>query len=268
MDGSLGAKIGEGATADVHAWAPGQVVKLLKPGVPGRIGAHEARMTRAVFEAGAAAPRVFGEVTVDGRPGIVMTRLEGPTLTQDIKARSVTYEEAGAILAAAIHSVHAAPPPPDVPSLRDTLTASLRRAPAVLSGRAVAGIRALLDRLPPGDGLCHGDPNSGNVIVTANGPALIDWVAAVRAPAAFDLASAQVLLTELAPSVADDPERPRTVNAAMQAAYAARAGMSPDGLAAAVRPYLPLVRALVVLGGALPAHRESLAQRMEAEFAA
>ena len=33
MRGSLGEKIGEGAIADVHAWAPGQVVKLFKAGV-------------------------------------------------------------------------------------------------------------------------------------------------------------------------------------------------------------------------------------------
>ena len=30
MGGSLGQKIGGGATADIHAWAPGQVVKLFK----------------------------------------------------------------------------------------------------------------------------------------------------------------------------------------------------------------------------------------------
>ena len=30
MQGSLGEKIGEGVFADVHAWAPGQVVKLFK----------------------------------------------------------------------------------------------------------------------------------------------------------------------------------------------------------------------------------------------
>ena len=29
MQGSLGEKIGEGVFADVHAWAPGQVVKLV-----------------------------------------------------------------------------------------------------------------------------------------------------------------------------------------------------------------------------------------------
>ena len=52
MQGSLGEKIGEGAMADVHAWAPGQVVKLCKPGIPHWVLQHEARMTRAVFAAG------------------------------------------------------------------------------------------------------------------------------------------------------------------------------------------------------------------------
>ena len=35
MQGSLGEKIGEGAYADVHAWAPGQVLKLFKAGFRG-----------------------------------------------------------------------------------------------------------------------------------------------------------------------------------------------------------------------------------------
>jgi hypothetical protein len=49
MRGYLGEKIGEGAFSDVHAWAPGQVVKLFKAGVSQRLSRHEARVTRAVF---------------------------------------------------------------------------------------------------------------------------------------------------------------------------------------------------------------------------
>jgi hypothetical protein len=52
MRGSLGEKIGEGAMADIHAWAPGQVVKLYKAGRERRLGRHEAQMTRAAFAAG------------------------------------------------------------------------------------------------------------------------------------------------------------------------------------------------------------------------
>jgi hypothetical protein len=52
MPGSLGEKIAEGASVDIHAWAPGQVVKLFRAGLPSWIGKYEARMTRAVFAAG------------------------------------------------------------------------------------------------------------------------------------------------------------------------------------------------------------------------
>ena len=76
MRGSLGEKIGEGLSADVHAWMPGQVVKLFKSAVSPRLSRHEARMTRAVFAAGAPAPEVLGEVTLEGRFGIVLSRFD------------------------------------------------------------------------------------------------------------------------------------------------------------------------------------------------
>ena len=65
MKGSLGEKIGEGAFADVHAWAPGQVFKLSKPGIPQWVVQHETHMTRAVFAAAGPAPEVLGEITLD-----------------------------------------------------------------------------------------------------------------------------------------------------------------------------------------------------------
>jgi len=63
MRGSLGEKIGEGGSADIHAWAPGQVVKLFKPARGRqRLSRHEAQMTRA----GLPVPEVFDEVTWRG----------------------------------------------------------------------------------------------------------------------------------------------------------------------------------------------------------
>lgn len=268
MLGSLGAKIGEGATAEVHAWAPGRVIKLFRSGVPHRISMHEARMTRAVFLSGASAPEVFDEVTINGRSGLVIARLDGPTLLQVTKSREVSHAEAGAILAGVLHSVHGTPPPADMPFLRDHIVSGLQRARGILSNRVIAGILALIDRLSPGDGLCHGDPNPGNVIMTADGPKLVDWTGAMRAPAALDLASAHVILTELAPSIADDPKRPPAINAAMQATYAALDRTSHLALAALVKPYLPVVRALLLLGGAMPAQEARLVQRLKADFPA
>src|SRR5262245_38725228 len=121
MQGSLGEKIGEGAFSDVHAWAPGQVVKLFTADVPRRLSWWEARMTRAVFAAGGPALEVLDEVTVEGRFGMVLSRLDGPTLLQLTRSGAMTFGQAGAILGSVCLSVHKTPPPPDVLYLRDSM---------------------------------------------------------------------------------------------------------------------------------------------------
>jgi tRNA A-37 threonylcarbamoyl transferase component Bud32 len=264
MQGNLGEKIGEGAFADVHAWAPGQVLKLCKPGVRWRSGRHEARMTRAAYAAGLPVPEVLGEVTVEGRFGMVLPRLDGPTLLQLSQTGAMTPEQTGAILAPLYISVHKTPPPPDVPSLRDLMDAVLQLSGDSFAKHIAAGVLSLIERLPPGDGLCHGDLHAGNVIMTAEGPKLIDWGGAVRAPAGLDLGCCHVLLSELVPEIVDDPERPRAVEAAVQSEYARLSGRSPEALTKAMAPYLPIVRVLVLLGGALPTQRERLIRSVEA----
>lgn len=263
MQGSLGEKIGEGVFAEVCAWAPGQVVKLSKPGIPQWAVQHEAQMTRAVFAAGGPAPEVLGEVTVDGRFGIVLPRIDGPTLTQALRTGAVTPEQAGAVLATLCLAVQKTRPPPDVLSLREAMDARLRFGGRVLPERVITGVFALIAHLASDDVLCHSDLRPDNVIMTAPGPRLIDWLGATRAPAAYEIAQCHVLLAELSPEGADDPARD-AVNSALQAEYARLAGMSPAALTAAMQPYLPIVRVFLLLGGAPPEMRGRLLQRVEA----
>ena len=123
----------------------------------------------------------------------------------------------------------------------------------------------MIERLPPGDGLCHADLLPYNVIMTAGGPRLIDWTTTVRAPAALDLAVCRIFHSELIPELVDDPARPRAYGAAMQSEYARLARMSPAALTAAMEPYLPIVRVFALLAGWCgPAQRERLIQRVEA----
>ena len=268
MRGALGEKIGQGAFAEVHAWAPGQVVKLFKAGVPRRVAWWEARMTRAAFAAGAPAPEVFDEVTVDGRFGVVLTRLDGPTLTQLSRSGARTNQQAGAVLANLALAVHRAPPPTDVLFLRDYITGGLRSSGGALPEHVATGILPLIERLPSGDGLCHGDLHPSNVIMTAEGPRLIDWTGAVRAPADLDLGISHILLSEIIPELVEDPERPRAINVAMLSEYARLAATSPTALTSSMEPFLPIVRVLALLAGAVPAQRNRLIQRVEAAMRA
>ncbi|MEH2489437.1 aminoglycoside phosphotransferase family protein [Bradyrhizobium sp. AZCC 2230] len=264
MQGSLGEKIGEGAYSEAYVWAPGQVVKLFKPGVSRWMPWFEVRMLRAVLAAGVPVPEVFGEVTLEERFGIVLRRLDGPTLLQLTRTGAVTFEQAGAIIAALAMSVHKTPLPPEVISIRDYMENELQADDGKVPKRIAAEILALIDRLPPGDGLCHSDLSPGNVIMTAEGPRLVDWSGARRGPAALELGFLHIILSELGPEIADNPERPRATNAAVQSEYARLAGMSLADLTSAMEPYLPIVRTFVVLGNVVPSLRERLLQRIEA----
>jgi hypothetical protein len=267
MQGSLGEKIGEGVFADVHAWAPGQVVKLSKPGIPQWVVQHETQMTRAVFAAGGPAPEVLGEVTLDGRLGIVLPRFDGPTLLQATRTGAVTREQAGAILATLCFAVHKTRPPPAALSLREAMNARLQFAGSVLPERIITGVFALIEHLASDDVLCHSDLHPANVIMTAQGPRLIDWLGTARAPAAYEIAQCHVLIAELDPEHADNPER-ATVSSVLQAEYARLASIEPAALTAAMQPYLPIVRVFLLLGGAKPDMRERLMQRIEAALRA
>jgi hypothetical protein len=267
MQGSLGEKIAEGATAEIHAWAPGQVVKLFKPSVPPFVGGHEANMTRAVFAAGGPAPEVLGEVNLEGRFGIVLPRLDGPTLLQVLLDGAITPAKAGAILASLSLAVHQTPPPPGVPDLRTFMDFGLRLSGDLLPKSVAAGVLALIDRLPRGETLCHCDVHPGNVIMTADGPRLIDWTGARRAGAPLELAVSHLLLTELQPESFGDPARQLEVDAALQAEYARLTGADPVTLSAAMEAHLPIVRVFFLLGGlGVPATRERVLSRVVADL--
>jgi hypothetical protein len=268
MQGVLGEKIGEGGTSDVHAWAPGQVVKLFKPGAAQGLGWHEARMTRAVFAAGGPALEVLGEVRLEGRFGIVLPRLEGPSLQQLWETGAVTTEGTAAILAPLYLAVHATAPPKDVFGLRDWFAALARGAGGVPEA-IVAGVLALIERLPQPEVLCHGDLFPGNVIMTPLGARIIDWSAAVRAPAAFDLWRCHPNLKELAYAPeAVDRAPAGALGVALRSEYARLAGVSLAALA--IGPYLPILRAVALaeggLGAAVP--RAQLIQLIDADLAA
>ena len=219
-------------------------------------------MTRAAFAAGLPAPAVFGEAVVDGRFGIVLSRFDGPTLMQLSRTGAIASDDAGSVLAALACAVHQTAPPDDVPTLHAFMKASLRVSD--IPGHIADGILSLIKRLSPGDGLCHADLHPGNVIMSADGPKLIDWTGLVRAPAAYDLAVCHFLLSDLVPGRVVDPERPRAVNAALQREYARFAGTSVPDLMASIAPYLPVARAAALFATLPPAERQQLIASVEA----
>jgi Ser/Thr protein kinase RdoA (MazF antagonist) len=261
MRGVLGEKLGEGANAEIHVWAPGQVVKLYRAHFPRSRAEHEADMTRAVFASGLPAPQVLGDVTVDGRFGIVLSRLDGPTLRKLWLDGKIATERAGAILANLYLAVHRAPVPANTITLRRLMTVMS----ADMPGPMAAGVLALVERLPPAGGFCHVDLHLDNVIMTADGPKMIDWAFPTRGPPGLDLARCHTIYSDLVyAEEAVDPRGAHALNEVVQSEYARLAGMTLDELQAAMEPYLPIMRAYAIADpGSNPVRRKWLTERVE-----
>jgi hypothetical protein len=73
--------IASGRTAEVFAWGEGRVLKLDRPEWNG-LSALEVSALAAIAGIGVPAPLAHGTVTVDGRAGVVLDRVDGPILSE------------------------------------------------------------------------------------------------------------------------------------------------------------------------------------------
>lgn len=124
------------------------------------------------YDRGLPVPRVH-EVTADG--AIVMDRVDGPLLARDLFTRPWRVRSAGRILAELHEAVHRCAAPSDLPGVG-------------LSGIGPAGIGLA------GDWLLHLDLHPLNVVLTTDGPVLLDWANARAGPPEADLAMTWIIL--------------------------------------------------------------------------
>jgi tRNA A-37 threonylcarbamoyl transferase component Bud32 len=169
--------LAKGATADVYAWGDGRVLKLFTERTPWH--AHEISATRAAQEAGLPVPApVGGLIEVDQREGIVLERVDGPTMNeylQDHPDQVEDYARQAAELHARIHSTEV----PELPPLIELLGLTIEQADPLEDATRHA-VLDLLGGLPVGESLCHNDFYPNNIIVSRRGLVVIDWAIGTR----------------------------------------------------------------------------------------
>jgi aminoglycoside phosphotransferase (APT) family kinase protein len=190
-----GRRIGEGREAEIFELDEGRVLRLMRKPQSTERSERQAAAMRAAVEAGVPTPEPYEVVVVDGRPGIVMDRVDGPAL-MTVLARAPWKLFSVARMLGEVHAqLHQVVAPASVPEQRAVLRERILAADA-LPKRFVDPTLAALERLPEGDRLCHGDFHISNVLVGSAGPAVIDWNMVARGHPTADLARS-LLLTRI-----------------------------------------------------------------------
>jgi aminoglycoside phosphotransferase (APT) family kinase protein len=183
--------LAEGRMAEVFAYGDGRVVKLDRPEWSG-VSEFEADVLQRLSGAGLPVARAQGVVTIDGRCGVVLDRVEGRSLLwRLLEATEVDldhYAEVFAALHATINAAAVEGLPDLVSRLGDELAVS------GLDSSLIAELGALMTRLDDGNrALCHFDFHADNVLVGPDGWVVIDWLTVASGPPRADLARSLVL---------------------------------------------------------------------------
>jgi len=183
--------LAEGRTAQVFAYGEGRVLKLDRPDWNG-LSEWEAPVLSRLADAGLPVARPHGTVTVDGRSGVILDRVAGPSLQQVLSTSSVAE---AAELAGRFAGLQQQINDSTVEGLPDLVPRLLGEVETGVPDAALRGeLLALLAELDDGGrGVCHYDFHPENVLVGPAGWVVIDWLTVGAGPAAADLARTLVL---------------------------------------------------------------------------
>ena len=196
------ALIGKGRTADVYAWGEGCILKLYQDWLPASAVEREYTVTRAARAAGVPVPATYELVELEGRHGIVFERIQGISLLAELQTKPWKLFAVARQLGELHAQIHDNQAPVELPAQRQQIENGIEAAQDLVEADKQA-MRSYLRQLPEGESLCHGDFHPDNILLTARGPIIIDWMTGTRGNPLADVARTSLLFqtAEMPPSM-------------------------------------------------------------------
>jgi aminoglycoside phosphotransferase (APT) family kinase protein len=186
-------KVAEGREAEMFAWKEGTILRLLRNRDGAEQNERQAVALRAAHASGVPVPRVIEITSVEGRPGIVMERVEGVDYLTLLGRQPWLVFTVGPLSGKLHARLHEVAPGEALIPLRTVLRNRIQPCDH-LPDELAAFALDVLDSLPDGDRLYHGDFHPGNIMSTAKGPIVIDWTNACVGDPTADVARTDLLL--------------------------------------------------------------------------
>lgn len=191
MKGKL---IGRGYTAEVYEWGEKEVIKLFYTSFPEVAIEREYHISNTIKELGLPAPAASDLIEIDGRKGIIYTRIIGTSMLGTIMKNPFKLKKYMVQMAEIHYNMHQIRGL-DLPNYKESLEWNIVHA-EVLTDEQKNTMIELLQKLPEGDALCHGDYHPGNIITNGTDTYILDWMTASSGVPAADVARTLLLLKD------------------------------------------------------------------------
>lgn len=194
----IGRLLGAGKEAEVFEHGT-LALKLYKPGRPKAPAFREAASLAIAEKLSLPAPRVHVVGDYHGRWGLLMDRVTGASLADEMAPEpplSAIKEMA------ALHLRLHREPGTGLPSLKSRLSANIESAEPLtqdLRDRLLLTLAAL----PDGDRVCHGDFHPWNILGSGEDIMIVDWLDACSGNPAADVCRTYLLMRRVLPAIAE-----------------------------------------------------------------
>lgn len=190
---ALGEPFALGRTAEIYSYGEGKVLKLFLTTTPQAWIDKEIEIGRYIQDTQLPVPKVYERVKINNRDGVIYERIEGPSLLNELATKPWNVVKYARLLAKLHFQIHEVQAPENLETQREWATGGIPDSEKI-SKKIKTSILQLLDSLPTGNQLCHGDFHPGNIIITGRGPVIIDWMTVSKGGACGDVARTSIIL--------------------------------------------------------------------------
>ncbi|MNI42663.1 Phosphotransferase enzyme family protein [compost metagenome] len=167
----IGELLGIGNTARVYQWGNTEVIKIF---YDPSFALYEAQKAELINSLKLRAPEYSGLVEYEGKTGLIYEKIDGHTMLWNIEASEQSMSYNAKLMANLQYEIH---------QVKNTMPSNLK--PVIIhrinqsqdiSNPDKQKITDIMNSLPDGNSICHYDFHPDNIIMSPNGPIIIDWM--------------------------------------------------------------------------------------------
>lgn len=185
--------LAQGGQAEIYELDDEKVIRVLRNTEDEAYLKTEMSIMKSLKERGKAVPRVFEYLKIDGRPSLIMDRLYGDSMLEEVKKNSLCLLIKAEKLAQLHLEITDSAQNIKMISINDR-AAHLIPMADLLDDELKKFALDILAELPKGNDICHGDFHPGNIIATNSQYYVIDWFGATIGEKLSDFAHTYLLL--------------------------------------------------------------------------